>query len=128
LKALQRLRDGTKTVRLWVDAICIKQDRDNNFEKSVQISMMTQIYGMAEQVCVWLGEDRDESAKAIEYINQLANLEDDNHIMALDRSIFDTSRLVSLVKFLKRGWFSRRWVVQVSYMGPSVLALPLKVG
>jgi hypothetical protein len=37
-------------------------------------------------VCVWLGEDRDESRKVLEYINQLANLEDDNHIMALDRS------------------------------------------
>ncbi len=115
LKALQRLRKSDEVVRLWVDALCINQARDDNQEKSEQIAMVTKIYGMAEQVCVWLGEERDESTKAIEYIHQLVQLEDDNHIAALENNnIFNASRLVPLTKFLKRGWFSRRWVVQVS--------------
>lgn len=114
LKAFQRLRESDAIVRLWVDAVCINQAGDNNLEKSEQISMMAKIYGIAEKVCVWLGEESDDSKKAIQYIDQLVHLEDDNHIAALENCIIDADRLVPLTKFLKRGWFSRRWVVQVS--------------
>ena len=115
LAALKQLRDRHKTVRLWVDAICIKQEPEDDPEKSAQISLMTKIYGMAKEVCVWLGEASDDSDIAIKFVNKLVNLDDENHVAGLDRRPFDPDQakeLEALIKLLKRGWFSRRWVVQ----------------
>ena len=117
LDALKHLRKKNRIVRLWVDAVCIKQEVENNEEKSEQISLMTRIYGMADEVCVWLGAASDDSEKAMKFVRQLVNLDDANHIAGLERRTFDWSNasdLAALIKLLKRGWFSRRWVVQVS--------------
>jgi hypothetical protein len=117
LDALKHLRQKNKIVRLWVDAVCIKQEMENNEEKSEQISLMTKIYGMADEVCVWLGRASDDSTKAMKFVRQLVNLDDANHIAGVERRTFDWSNasdLAALIKLLKRGWFSRRWVVQVS--------------
>jgi len=138
LAALKRLRQRHKIERLWVDAICIDQTelddnvdtvKQRNLEKSNQISMMTKIYGMAEKVCVWLGEESEDSAKAVQFIDRLVKLEDMYYIAGLERSSnFDYSianDLGSLIKLLKRGWFNRRWVVQVTYTVSPTLALSL---
>ena len=117
LDALKHLRKKDMIVRLWVDAICIRQDEENNSEKSQQISLMTQIYGMADKVCVWLGNAADDSDKAIQFVRKLSNLDDIDHIARLERSTHawdSASEMEPLIKLLKRGWFSRRWVVQVS--------------
>jgi hypothetical protein len=122
--ALKHLRLN-KIRRLWVDAICIDQieqgssststtrevDIRKNQEKSDQISRMSDIYGMAQMVCVWLGEAKHESANAIQLIRRLGDLEDFNGLATLEKF---ASELQALIRLLKRGWFSRRWVVQVS--------------
>jgi hypothetical protein len=135
LDALKRLRKKDRIERLWVDAICINQteqnedsveadkkkkanedDREKNEEKSNQVSMMTTIFGTAKEVCVWLGEKKDDSDTAVDFIDKLVNLDDTDHISGLERSTFDqaiANDLGPLIKLLKRGWFSRRWVVQV---------------
>jgi hypothetical protein len=130
LNALKRLRRPNREMRLWVDAICINQSKDSNAsEKSNQISMMTDIYRRAEEVCVWIGDARDDSEEAIQFIGSLVRLDDINHIAALDPKGTDASiarKMLSLIKLLKRGWFSRRWVIQVGYTMPLTLALFLK--
>jgi hypothetical protein len=122
--ALKHLRLN-KIRRLWVDAICIDQieqgtsstnttrevDIRKNQEKSDQISRMSDIYGMAQMVCVWLGEAKHESADAIQLIRRLGDLEDFDGLATLEKF---ASELQALIRLLKRGWFSRRWVVQVS--------------
>ncbi len=45
----------TKTVPLWIDAICINQE--NKQEVSNQILLMGDIYSKASNVVVWLGDD-----------------------------------------------------------------------
>ena len=57
--ALRHLRDqfGVRTV--WVDAVCISKDVK---EKSGQIRLMTEIYGKARRVFIWLGEHSEENA------------------------------------------------------------------
>jgi hypothetical protein len=58
----------------------------------------------------------------MKFVRQLVNLEDSNHIAGLERRSFDWSNasdLAALIKLLKRGWFSRRWVVQVSVSPPA---------
>jgi Heterokaryon incompatibility protein (HET) len=70
---------------------------------------MDKIYGMAEKVCVWLGKEENESEKAIELIKSLVELKDFENSTGLSSA----NDLGALIKLLKRGWFSRRWVVQV---------------
>ncbi|KAI1163237.1 heterokaryon incompatibility protein-domain-containing protein [Nemania serpens] len=50
-KALRSLRDKTKVVVLWVDAICINQ-RDERVEKPAQIARLKYIYNKASNVLV----------------------------------------------------------------------------
>ena len=132
LAALRHLRHGHKIRRLWVDAICINQieqgnekddnteeekssetdkNREKNREKSNQISVMTKIYGNASNVCVWLGDESEDSTKAIELIERIVQLEDVDSLVQLEND--NSMDWEALIKLLKRGWFSRRWVVQV---------------
>ena len=53
--ALARMRKANKHNWLWVDAICINQNADD--EKSDQVGRMRSIYGIAKRVFVWLGEE-----------------------------------------------------------------------
>lgn len=125
LAALKTLRQSDRKVRLWVDALCIDQvvqadelpkvKEKKNLEESKQISMMTTIYGMAEVVHIWLGEESDDSADTMAFIDKLVNLEDTQRISVPEQSTVNP--LEALLKLLKRGWFGRRWVVQVTYSG-----------
>jgi hypothetical protein len=51
--ALRELRDAEEPRVFWIDAICI--DMQNITERSSQVRLMTEVYGSARQVCVWLG-------------------------------------------------------------------------
>jgi hypothetical protein len=53
--ALRRIRDRTEFKRLWVDAICINQNNQN--ERSEQVKEMARIYRQAARVLCWLGEE-----------------------------------------------------------------------
>ncbi|KAH8587765.1 heterokaryon incompatibility protein-domain-containing protein [Bisporella sp. PMI_857] len=120
LGALKRLRENDKEVRLWVDAICIQQS--DGQEKGDQIQKMPKIYGMAQAVCVWLGDEGDDSLSnddakiATDFIRELASLKDSYDIVVLERYILDAAsvgQLDPLIKLLKQEWFTRRWVVQL---------------
>jgi hypothetical protein len=56
--ALRRLRSKTRVKALFVDAICI--DQNNEDEKPGQIELMGDVYKAAKRVLIWLG---DGSAK-----------------------------------------------------------------
>ena len=53
--ALRRLRLPRRSRRLWIDAVCINQD--DNDEKTAQIAVMGAIYSKARRTIIWLGED-----------------------------------------------------------------------
>lgn len=53
--ALKQLGDNGERGPFWVDALSINQQDDK--EKLVQVSMMSDIYSGASQVVVWLGRD-----------------------------------------------------------------------
>lgn len=52
--ALRHLRDEAKERILWIDAICINQNDDQ--ERGFQVNLMKDIYRMAHAVVIWLGE------------------------------------------------------------------------
>jgi hypothetical protein len=57
--ALRHLRYTEDLRILWVDAICINQQDDD--EKSKQVAMMGRIYNEAQKVYAWLGEGNRQS-------------------------------------------------------------------
>jgi len=113
LAALHHLRERSAVRRLWVDAISI--DQNDLDEKNSQVAMMTTIFARADEVYVWLGEEEAGDATAIKLIKELATLDGWN---GMPSSGHDPSQNISpgntaLLKFLNKGWFKRRWVVQV---------------
>ncbi|KAF2749513.1 HET-domain-containing protein [Sporormia fimetaria CBS 119925] len=108
LAALKALRFADRDRYLWVDAICINQD--NLEEKNHQVEMMSEIYGNAEQVCVWLGQENKSSRRAIRFIKEdVLKLQDFD---TLCDSESKSKNWRALLELMQRPWFSRRWVVQ----------------
>jgi hypothetical protein len=70
--ALQVLRHEEMRRLLWIDALCI--DQENNEEKSWQVLFMREIYSKATRVQIWLGEESEESYRAIEFMQDVARL------------------------------------------------------
>jgi hypothetical protein len=52
--AMTYLRKPYEDVTIWIDAICINQQRDGEEEKQQQLAQMADIYNSAKNVCIWL--------------------------------------------------------------------------
>jgi hypothetical protein len=65
--ALLELRDAEAPRVFWIDAICI--DMENLAERSSQVRLMTEVYGSAEQVCVWIGS----YPRGVQYVRDGSN-------------------------------------------------------
>ena len=51
---------------VWIDALCINQDDVE--ERGHQVNLMAQVYSLAEQVVIWLGEGCAETDTAFELL------------------------------------------------------------
>jgi hypothetical protein len=70
-KALRRLR-RLDTVRImWIDQICINQT--HTAERSAQMALMPGIYHGAERVIAWIGEETDDSGRALSFLREMAS-------------------------------------------------------
>jgi hypothetical protein len=120
--AHQALCKALPGVHLWIDAVCINQN--DNEEKAKQVPLMRDIYSLAGAVDVWLGPAADNSDFAIEFIGQLREIlptmssENDfgyNVQAELERktnSKINDWKWSAVNKLLERPWFTRVWVVQ----------------
>ena len=109
LESAMRVLRSHKAARiLWIDAICINQN--DKTERSQQVSMMNQVYGQAQQVCIWLGDGDEASSRAMGFIT--GTLLD---VLRFDRVLEDESKsaeVYATAQLMSRPWFSRRWVIQ----------------
>ncbi|KAK1775287.1 ankyrin repeat-containing domain protein [Copromyces sp. CBS 386.78] len=97
--ALLHLRDHSIPRTIWIDAICINQEDEE--EKGHQVQSMAKIYAKASRVIVWLGEEAAGSDQALEETRIAAEL--------------STRRLdnkAGILTLLQRPWFQRIWVLQ----------------
>ncbi|KAK3340808.1 heterokaryon incompatibility protein-domain-containing protein, partial [Neurospora tetraspora] len=97
--ALLHLRDHSIERTIWIDAICINQEDEE--EKGHQVQSMAKIYAKASRVIIWLGEEAAGSDQALEEIRITAEL--------------STRRLdnkAGILTLLERPWFQRIWVLQ----------------
>ncbi|KAJ9142819.1 HET-domain-containing protein [Coniochaeta hoffmannii] len=141
--ALRRLRLRKKPRNIWIDAICINQ-KDNR-ERSEQVLLMQQIYGQAEQVCVWLGELTDGGIIGMKELRgKLWSV--GWHQFWIDRKhgkptlpwteqftsstgIMNRSALVEeqsngeVREILDRPWWRRTWVVQEAVLAKKIVII-----
>ncbi|KAI0383435.1 HET-domain-containing protein [Hypomontagnella monticulosa] len=127
-EALRHFRLRSEKKSLWADAICINQN--DNEERGRQVGRMRDIYPRAEQVLIWLGEEREESDKGMavaldiadtchQYTSEGHSLEAISFHHEFAQRLFgkfrDSSefeRLMAFAKIIERPWFTRVWVVQ----------------
>lgn len=131
-KILTLLRRPDKPRVLWIDQICINQK--NVVEKGHQVRRMRDIYQLANEVLVWLGESDDDTAETFSFLRSLHHnrrtnpnfllapfLNDGRNIgECIKESIIQLQRLG---KLLSRAWFSRIWVWQEVAVASNVRVL-----
>jgi hypothetical protein len=69
--ALRHLRFPQEELCIWVDAVCI--DQNHNEEKSCQVKQFRKIYEQASSVIVWLGPSAQGSDKAMDTLQSMRN-------------------------------------------------------
>ncbi|KAK4167354.1 ankyrin repeat-containing domain protein [Cladorrhinum sp. PSN259] len=122
--ALSHLRDPFIDRTLWIDAICINQEDDE--EKGRQVGLMAKIYAKAIRVVVWLGKAADDSDHALRAIRKAAEehntdfvIGDTNQDTNYNSTLDETQH--AILKLLERPWFQRIWVLQEVAAARSIL-------
>ncbi|KAF3048247.1 hypothetical protein E8E12_011473 [Didymella heteroderae] len=115
--ALAALRRQEQDVLVWIDGLSINQD--DTVERSQQVRLMTEIYGKAATVAVWLGPEANNSNTALHILTKIAHAADSTeHVAdliasyAADDNPSGRRAIASLVALFERDYWSRLWVVQ----------------
>jgi hypothetical protein len=109
--ALQHIRDPTEPRLFFVDALCINQNDIE--ERGSQVQRMFDIYRRATQVVIFLGEQREFTAPAFDWISSAGkDLEADRHTIirgvAARTSVPFSNNQVSIYQGI-RDVLSRPW-------------------
>ncbi|KAH9484582.1 Heterokaryon incompatibility protein 6, OR allele [Psilocybe cubensis] len=115
--ALQHLRHPNLPLVIWVDAVCINQE--DNEEKEHQVNLMRKIYSQAKTTIVWLGPAADESEKAFQFIASTDNLKVDDPDLRIEDIQPPWGPLQAL---FARSWWSRVWVIQEVLLSKNIIA------
>ncbi|KAL8284383.1 hypothetical protein RB597_001620 [Gaeumannomyces tritici] len=132
--ALKHLRLPDSDRILWIDAICINQNENENEkgEKNHQVGQMNIVYSSAQNVIIWLGLGSSAitdlfyaSAKLHEHAAQQCLLRGQTRLemwkavwRSLNRRSQGNAPLLTehshdaLMTVLRRPWFGRVWVIQ----------------
>ncbi|KAI9695530.1 MAG: hypothetical protein M1820_008543 [Bogoriella megaspora] len=100
---LKQMRNSTEQAPLWIDALCI--DQSNWDERASQVQVMDRIFRGARKTIVWLGEADDDGVTAMNLIRTIA--EKPAQLTKLTEHV-----QYSLLKWSRRSYWSRTWVVQ----------------
>jgi len=126
--ALRRIRRRWLPVKLWVDAVCINQEDDE--ERGSQIMLMPRIYHQSKPVLLWIGESDEDTHEAFKMVRRLADARrrrlasnrvgtaanlDDLEIPPLGSPSFG-----AFARLFGRPVFRRIWCVQEAVVAPEV--------
>jgi hypothetical protein len=123
LRALRKRPDFEAGYKLWVDALCINQ-KDYE-ERDRQICKMQNIYGNARAVIAWLGEEENESDKAINLIESLSNACGEGRGEELEARLNEepdclgNGGWLALHELMNRPYWTRLWIIQEIVLGSS---------
>ncbi|KAE8340542.1 heterokaryon incompatibility protein-domain-containing protein [Aspergillus arachidicola] len=110
--ALLYIRDDQLVRHLWVDAICINHNDED--EKARQFPLMRDIYGHAHRVLVWLGNGADNSDQAFETIRLAGEWALAGNTPPQELTPQSGFHKAACLELLKRDWFRRIWEVGVA--------------
>ncbi|KAI8623908.1 heterokaryon incompatibility protein-domain-containing protein [Xylariaceae sp. FL1651] len=133
---LRHLRHPFGRRVLWVDAICIDQNDDE--ERGHQVQLMSGIFSQAKRVVVWLGEDTLDvrgafsvrpsrgyflGPEGIALRQSKWELKQSNFDCTMDNAAVSLSdgNLLPLIRLLERPWFRRLWVLQEAALAKEVI-------
>jgi hypothetical protein len=116
--ALQALREPSRVIRVWADAICINQADVE--ERSRQVRMMESIYFIARHTVIYLGQSDGHIDALFEEIARIeVERRSDRHQASASRPRTVLTDFLSSSVFepaarelLARPWFSRGWIFQ----------------
>ncbi|MCJ1388366.1 hypothetical protein MMC18_001212 [Xylographa bjoerkii] len=99
----------------WIDAVCINQDDLD--ERNQQVALMTRIYKKASSIYVWLGEEADDSAMAMNLARQLSTVptrgpgkpETQYPVLFPGKELLHRRALIAI---FSRPWWERTWIRQ----------------
>jgi hypothetical protein len=83
-------------LRLWADAICI--DQLNTQERNHQVGLMREIYTLAKQTVVFLGDSNTHCERVLNGL--------------IHSKMNDELRQLAVTQILSRPWFTRVWIYQ----------------
>jgi hypothetical protein len=113
--ALRRLRSDSVRC-LWIDAICINQNDDN--ERSAQVRMMDRVFAIASRVIVDLGEETPGSRLLFD---ELVEADQSYKLTGKYTRPRPSDKIIQELECLfRRPWFSRVWVIQEVVANPCV--------
>ncbi|KAE9363865.1 HET-domain-containing protein [Stipitochalara longipes BDJ] len=98
LRALWERRGDKKTLRVWVDAVCINQN--DLYERSQQVQMMRQIYARAQEVIAWVGPTASSSLSSTD-LNSL-----------WDETLASEETWKIWKAFFNEEYWTRVWIIQ----------------
>lgn len=118
-RAMRRIRSQDKTLRIWIDALCI--DQSNIEEKSRHVLMMGSIYAGASHVRIWLGEETGIEGPAVAVLDSILEIANEACTEKEVGTISDfeiRKRIMLNPKTAQLDWeslhtfFNRAWVCQ----------------
>ncbi|KAJ3529386.1 hypothetical protein NM208_g9784 [Fusarium decemcellulare] len=95
-QCLVNLRSETTPLTIWIDAVCINQD--SNDEKNTQVPLMRDIYKSASDTFIWLGETTSGLDLIIDSV-RFTSCQEEGFRFAF-------------TKFINLAWFRRTWIIQ----------------
>jgi hypothetical protein len=99
------LRSAERDRTFWVDALCINQAWEH--ERGQQVSLMRDIYMVAEEVLVWLGPAEREDA-----LSRQSPVAQD----------FDTNDALDVyLDIASRPYWTRVWIIQEFVLGRNIV-------
>lgn len=108
----------------WVDALCV--DQQNVLERNTQVARMADIFHKASSVVVWLGREDEYTADALEVIQKVSAIPEDDWSSVAYTSFYDSAGMprslkpdltyhnwLGFIALINRPWFRRAWVSDV---------------
>ena len=129
LRIFYQKSDFVEGLLLWVDALCINQN--DLAERSVQVKRMRDIFELAFGVTAWLGDEGEESDKAIRLLVAVASRNRGStdeameflHILRDGTDPFPSGSWRALYLLLSRPYWKRLWIIQEIAMSHTMLQL-----
>jgi len=106
--ALKRIRKQEER-RIWIEPICISPF--DSMERSHQVPKISQIFRSAERVLVWLDEESEDSAGALEFLYKVAKATKIHDELTSDAFVAGWK---SVEELLMHQWFAGNWIHELS--------------